>query len=168
MARHDPKGGKRTGNTMEIKGEQCWEYEDARGKVWRRANGTVAKLSEEWKEGVLSPMDSERSIELHAIKKEKYRSEAKEGLRRAIETRRGKPVTDSAEAFGLLVETQVEMADSPELGMAAVKSFQNVERVVGLDEKAGGPTQAVQVNINVDGALLDRIQELGGEVIDIG
>jgi hypothetical protein len=145
--------GKKTGNTRVVNGKTEYEWEQKDGLEWRNERGQVTEMSEAFKER--TQLTPERGRELATAQWAAYREEAVEGLRKKMENRRGIPIEGGPEAYGMLVGTQAEIADSPELGMAAVKSFQNVKGALGLEDKVQQSVQAIQVNINISDNATD-------------
>ena len=143
-------------------GIRTWEYEGPDGPVQLRRYGpgstvgnpgTVIEEDLELLEkvGQLTPIrDTERAKELALIGQQKRINAAWDALKETFQIRRRLPEGLSYEdAYKFLVSAQIEIADSPEQGMAAVKAFPNVERALGIQNVASQNVNALQINITV-------------------
>lgn len=156
----------------EENGIRTWEYEGPDGPVQLRRYGpgstighpgTVIEEDLELceKVGQLTPIrDSERGKELSLIGQEKRVNAAWDALKETFQIRRRLPEGISYEdAYKFLVSAQIEIADSPEQGMAAVKAFPNVERALGIQNAQAKEVNALQINITVSEKAVEGYDE---------
>ena len=151
---------------------RTWEYEGPNGPVQLRRHGpgstignpgTVIEEDVDLLElvGQISPIrTSERGKELSLLGREKRYEAAWDALKDTMGDRHGIDV-DYHMAYKFLVGGQVEIADSPELGMAAVKAFPNVERALGIQQQTEKNVTAIQINLTVSQKALDGFDKEG-------
>ena len=151
---------------------RTWEYEGPNGPVQIRRHasgslvghpGTIIEEDMDLAEhlGQVVPIrTSERGKELAIIAHEKRAELAWDALKETMGDRHGIDV-DYNTAYKFLVGGQIEIADSPELGMAAVKAFPNVERALGIQQQTEKNVTAIQINLTVSQKALDGFDEEG-------
>ena len=152
---------------------RTWEYDTAEGPIEVRRHGpgsaighpgTVieedTELMEKFGLGISPIRTSERGKELSLLGREKRYEAAWDALKDTMGDRHGIDV-DYHTAYKFLVGGQVEIADSPELGMAAVKAFPNVERALGIQQQTEKNVTAIQINLTVSQKALDGFDEEG-------
>jgi len=158
-------------------GVTLWEYDGPNGPVQVRRYNKDAPAGKHPGAVVQDDVDkleelghnrpirtTERAKELAILSQQQRTDLAWDALVEKMKERHGEKFeipegTPYEIAYKFLVAAQAEISDSPELGMAAVKAFPNVERALGIQNVQPKNVNALQINITVSDKAVENYDE---------